>query len=377
VREFGEQLPADPHISLCYQCSPFHSDRAFDPFMREVQGVAPLGGTAEPEQTLDTLDAARSDGPAQVKEMSLLFSMLSIVSADRSMLSPTQQRRKTMSDWLDRLESLSRRQPMLVLFEDAQWADASSLELIDLAADRIRQLSVMVLVTSRPDFDPLWGGLHHVSRLTLAPLEQPDARVMVAQLTARRSIPAEAVEQIVVETDGIPLFVEELTKTVIETHILVAAVDSHCNDGGLPSTAIPPTLHDSLMARLDRLGPLKEIVQTGAAIGREFSYDLLSTIADHDAASLGAALDEFQDAGVLLRRGEPSEAVYSFKHALLRDAAYESLLKSRRQVLHRRIAEALRDRFAKIAEADPKIVAHHLTASGLKEEAIEWLAKVH
>jgi predicted ATPase len=276
---------------------------------------------------------------------------------------------------LDQLEGLSRRKPILVLFEDAHWADATSLELLDLMADRLGHLPILAIITSRPGFEPTWAGLHNVTALPLGRLEEPQVRGLAERVTKGRRLPSEVMAQIIAKTDGIPLFVEELTKTVLETGILVEDAEGYQLSGPLPVLAVPATLHDSLMARLDRLAAVKEVAQVGAAIGREFSYGLLQTASARDDASLRWALERLEESELVFRRGDPRDAIYTFKHALVQDAAYESLLKSRRQVLHQRIGEALRDRFSTLAETEPEVVAHHFTQAGLTEPAVEWWGK--
>src|SRR5262249_41604476 len=260
-------------------------------------------------------------------------------------------------------------------FEDAHWADATSLELLDLTVERVRQLPVLALFTFRPEFAPPWVGLPNVGTLTLGRLDRDDVERMVARVTGGRPLPAEVTEQIVVKTDGNPLFVEELTKAVLEAGILVEDAQGFRLNGPLPPLAIPATLQDSLMARLDRLAPVKEIGQIGAAIGREFSYSLLRALVECGEMELKDALAQLEHAELVFRRDDPPEAIYSFKHALVQEAAYQNLLKSRRQVLHRRIAETLRDRFQTMAEVQPEVVAHHFTQAGLSEAAIEWWIK--
>src|SRR5262249_54043694 len=241
---------------------------------------------------------------------------------------------------------------------------------------RVRQLPVLALVPFRSDFEPPWVGLPNVGTLTLGRLDRNDVESMVARVTGGRVLPAEVTEQIVVKTDGNPLFVEELTKAVLEGGILVEDAEGYRPDGPLPPLAIPETLQDSLMARLDRLAPVREIAQIGAAIGREFSYSLVRALVGSDESALKRGLAQLEQAGLVFRRGEPPDAaVYSFKHALVRDAAYESLLKSRRQQLHGQIARALEERFAAIVASQPEIVAHHFTEAGLVDAAIEYWLK--
>jgi tetratricopeptide (TPR) repeat protein len=276
---------------------------------------------------------------------------------------------------LNQFEGLARRQPILLVFEDAQWADATSLELLDLTVERVRQLPVLALFTMRSEFEPPWVGLPNVGTLTLGRLERNDVESMVARVTGGRGLPAEVMKQIVAKTDGNPLFVEELTKAVLEAGILVEDAEGYRLDGPLQPLAIPATLQDSLMSRLDRLAPVREIGQIGAAIGRDFSYSLLRAVAGRDETALTHALAQLEQAELVFRRGEPPEAVYSFKHALVRDAAYESLLKSRRQQLHGQIARALEERFADIVASQPEIAAHHFTEAGLVERAVDYWLK--
>ena len=264
---------------------------------------------------------------------------------------------------------------MLVVCEDMHWADATTLELFDLTVDRIRGLPILVLMTFRPEFEPPWAGLANVSLLRLDRLDRQDTRALVEQVTVGRQLPGEMMTQIIDRTDGIPLFVEELTKMVLESGLLVEDTGRYRLDSPLPPLAIPATLQDSLMARLDRLAPVKEVAQIGAAIGRDFSYTLLRCVAGRDDLALSAALGQLEEAELLLRRGTPPEASYSFKHALVQEAAYESLLKSRRQLLHKHIGDVLRDQFPVIAETEPEVVAYHFTEAGLSEVALEWWRK--
>jgi class 3 adenylate cyclase/predicted ATPase len=372
----SERLAGEPYTRLRYQCSPYHANSAFYPFIAQIERAAGFEASDPPDRRLDKLEMLLAISASQVAAVAPLFAtLLSIPTAARYPplgLSPAQQRRKTLSAMLDQLEGLTRTQPVLQLFEDAHWADATSRELIDLEVERVRQLPVLLIITFRPEFEPPWAGLPNVSTLALGRLDRRHVQTIVDQLTGGRSLPAEVMEHIVIKTDGVPLFVEELTKTVLEAGFLVEEADRFRLDGPLPALAIPATLHDSLMARLDRLAPVKEIAQIGAAIGREFSFPLLSAVVARDDAALKLALTQLEEAELVFRHGEPPEAVYSFKHALVQDAAYESLLKSRRQALHRRIAEVLRDRFPALAEKEPEVVAHHFTQAGLTDAAIEW-----
>ena len=301
----------------------------------------------------------------------LIASMLSIPFGARYpalALSPDQQRRQTLSALLDQMEGLAKKQPMLILFEDAHWADATSLEVLDLVIESVRRLPVLLLITFRPEFEAPWTGLPDVATIALGRLDRIQAETLVERVTGGRELPAEVLAQIVAKTDGVPLFVEELTKNVLESGLLVEEADRYRLDGPLPPLAIPSTLQDSLMARLDRLAAVKEIAQIGAAIGREFSYPLLHAVVGRDEPTLRAALAQLEESELVFRSGEPPAARYTFKHALVQDTAYESLLKSRRQILHQKIAETLRDHFADIVEAEPELLAHHFTQAGLDRD---------
>jgi predicted ATPase len=375
----AERIADELHTHLRYQCSPYHTNSALRPFIAQLERAAGFKADDTSEQRLDKLEALLAIGTSGAEAVAPLFAaLLSIPFGERYAplaLSPAQQRRRTLAALLDQFEGLTRRQPTLLSFEDAHWADATSLELLDLTVERVRQLPVLALFTFRPEFEPPWVGLPNVSTLTLGRLQRNEVESMVARVTGGRPLPAEVTEQIVVKTDGNPLFVEELTKAVLEAGLLVEDAEGYRLDGPLPPLAIPETLQDSLMARLDRLAPVKEVGQIGAAIGREFSYSLLRALVGRDETALKDALAQLEHAELVFRRGDPPEAIYTFKHALVQEVAYENLLKSRRQVLHRRIAETLRDRFRTMAEVQPEVVAHHFTQAGLSEAAVEWWLK--
>jgi class 3 adenylate cyclase/predicted ATPase len=375
----GERIAAEPHTRLRYQCSPYHTNSALYPFIAQLERAAGFKPNDTSERKLHKLEAILAMATSGVRAVAALFAaLLSIPFGERYAplaLSPMQQRRQTFAALLDQLEGLARQKPVLWLFEDAHWADSTSRELIDLAVDRFRHLPVLAIITFRPEFEAPWAGLPNVGTLVLGRLDRSNVENMVARVTGGRSLPAVLMEQIVAKTDGNPLFVEELTKAVLEAGILVEDAEGYRLDGPLPTLAIPATLQDSLMARLDYLAPVKEIGQIGAAIGREFSYSLLRALLGRDETALKDALAQLEQAGLVFRRGEPPDAVYSFKHALVQDAAYEGLLKTRRRVLHRHIAETLRDRFPTIADTEPEVVAHHFTQAGLTETALEWWGK--
>jgi predicted ATPase len=361
---------------LRYQCSPYHSNSALRPFIAQLERAAGFKADDSSDQRLDKLEALLAIGASRVKDVVPLFAaLLSIPFGERYpplTLSATQQRRRTFAALLDQFERLARRHPVLLLFEDAQWADATSLEALDLTIERVRQLPVLALFTFRPEFEPPWVSLPNVTTLTLGRLDHSDVEGMVGRMTGGRVLPAEVMKQIIDKTDGNPLFVEELTKAVLESGILTEDDRAYRLTGPLPPFAIPATLQDSLMARLDRLAPVREISQIGAAIGREFSYSLVRAVVGWDEIALKGALAQLEQAKLVFCGGDPPEAIYSFKHALVRDAAYESLLKSRRRQLHGRIARALEEKFPDIVTSQPEIVAHHFTEAGFNEPAVDY-----
>jgi class 3 adenylate cyclase/tetratricopeptide (TPR) repeat protein len=375
----AERMAGEPHMRLRYQCSPYDTNSPLRPFIAQLERAAGFRADDTSEQRLDKLEAVLAIGASRVEGVAPLFAaLLSIPFAGRYpplTVSPTQQRRRTLAALLDQFESLARQQPILLVVEDAHWADATSLELLDLTVERVRQLPVLAMFTFRPEFDPPWAGLPNVNAVALGRLDSNDVESMATRVAGGRVLPAEVLQQIITKTDGNPLFVEELTKTVLEAGILVEEADGYRLDGPLPTLAIPATLQDSLMARLDRLAPVREIAQIGAAIGREFSYSLMCELVGRDEAALKHALDKLEHAELVFCWGEPPEATYSFKHALVRDAAYESLLKSRRQQLHGQIARVLEQRFPDILASQPEIVAHHLTEAGLVDSAVDYWLK--
>lgn len=359
VATLSESPALGTHRRVRYQCSPYHTNSALHPFVAQLERVAGICLHDTPGQKLEKLEEMLALGTQQVVQATpLIAALLSIPTGDRYPplgLSPAQQRRQTFAALLDQLEGLAREQPLLIVCEDMHWADASTLELFDLGVDRIRGLPILVLMTSRPEFEPSWSGLANVSLLRLDRLDRQDTRALVEQVAVGRQIPREMMEQIIGRTDGIPLFVEELTKMVLESGLLVEDSGRYRLDSPLPPLAIPATLQDSLMARLDRLAPVKEVAQIGAAIGRDFSYALLRYVTGRDDPTLSNALGQLEEAELLVRRGTPPEANYSFRHALVQEAAYEGLLRSKRQVLHKRIGDVLREKFPAVAETEPEL----------------------
>ena len=374
-----ERIADEPHTVVRYQCSPYHTNSTLYPFIVQLERAAGFKADDTSQQRLDKLEAILAKTASQGQDtMPLFAALLSIPLGGRYpalALNPAQQRRRTLAALLDQFEKLAHQKPILLLFEDAHWADATSLELLDLTIERMRQLPVLALFTLRPEFAPPWVGLPNVGVIKLGRLDRSNVESIVTQVTHGRALPVEVMTQIIAKTDGNPLFVEELTKAVLEGDILVKDGDNYRLGGPLIPLAIPATLQDSLMARLDRMAPVKEVGQIGAVIGREFSYSLMREVAGRNEPALKQALSQLEGAELLFRQGEPPEAIYSFKHSLVRDTAYESLLKSRRQQLHGQIARTMEEKFPDIVVSQPEIVAHHFTEAGLAEPAIDYWLK--
>ena len=256
-------------------------------------------------------------------------------------MTPQKHKDETLRTLVDLTEAAARRQPSVMLFEDAHWADPTTLEVLDLLIDRVRTVPLLVVLTHRPEFQSRWSQQGHVGALNLSKLTRTQSAAMVSALAGGKALPAALLEQILTRTDGVPLFVEELTKSILELGELKEAGDHYEYGGSARTVTIPATLRDSLMARLDRFMPVKEIAQIGAAIGREFSYELIAAVAPMPQAQLDDALARLSESGLAFRRGTPPDAIYTFKHALVQDAAYNSLLKSRRQELHAKIARVI------------------------------------
>ena len=366
-----ERLAGEPHTRLRYFCSPQHTDSAFYPIISQMERAAGFAHDDNAQVKLDKLDAVLAQTSTSIQDAALFAEMLSLPNEGRYPaldLAPEQRRQRTMDALIAQTEALTRTKPVLMIFEDAHWTDPTSLELFGRAVDRIAGLRVLLIVTFRPEFAPPWIGRSHVTALTLNRLAQRDIDAMIDRVVGNKMLPVSIRQDIIERTDGIPLFVEEMTKAVLEAESegeaqqTAAAVPS-------PALAVPASLHASLMARLDRLGPAKEVAQVGAAIGREFSHPLLAAVMRKPEAELGSALDRLIAAGLLFRQGVPPHATYLFKHALVQDAAYGTLLREPRRALHARIAETLEGQFAEIAESQPELLARHCTEAGLIEKA--------
>ena len=372
-----EHLATEPHTRLRYFCSPQHTDSAFYPIIGQMERAAGLAHDDTARMRLDKLDAVLTPTATSIEDAALFAQMLSLPNDGRYPaldFTPEQRRQRTLEALMAQLASLASQQPVLMIFEDAHWIDPTSLEAFSRTVDRIKTLRVLLVFTFRPEFNATWVGQSHVTSLTLNRLGEREAATIIARLVGNKELPVDVVADIVERTDGIPLFVEEMTKAVLEaesegaTRRTVAAVPS-------AALAVPASLHASLMARLDRLGPAKEVAQIGAAIGREFSHALLAAVVRDAGPDLGSALDRLIQAGLMSRQGVPPHASYLFKHALVQDAAYGTLLRETRRALHARIADALEGRFADIAESQPELLARHCTEAGLIQKAARLWGK--
>jgi class 3 adenylate cyclase/predicted ATPase len=372
-----ERLAAEPHTRLRYFCSPQHTDSAFFPIIAQLERAARLTHDDTVPRRLDKLDALLTQSSTATKDAALIAEMLSLPNDGRYPaldLAPDQRRQQALEALVSQTEALACQNPVLMIFEDAHWSDPTSLEVFGRVADQIPTLRVLLLVTFRPEFDAPWIGQPHVTALTLNRLTERDVVAMIDRVLGNNPIPADIRQDIIDRTDGIPLFVEEMTKAVLEAESEVEARRTAAAVP-VPAVAVPASLHASLMARLDRLGPAKEVAQIGAAIGREFSHALLAAVALKNEKALQSDLDALTRAGLLFRQGVSPNATYLFKHALVQDAAYSTLLRELRRALHARIANVLESQFAEIAESQPELLARHCTEAGLIEKGVGFWGK--
>jgi predicted ATPase len=368
----------EQHITVRQFCSAHHTNSALYPFIRQLERAARFERGDSAAEKFAKLEALLMGSGADADNVMLpLANLLSLPPNDRYRvpeLSPQKRKEMTLAALLAQLNGLAARQPVFIIFEDVHWADPTSLELLTVTLERVPRIRVLLLITARPEFTPPWPGHAHVTTVSLTRLNRRNGAALIERVTAGKTLPDEVMDQILARTDGVPLFVEELTKTVLETGLLQERDDHYVLNRPLPSMAIPTTLHASLMARLDRLAPVREVAQIGAVVGREFSHELLNIVAGLPRERLDEALAELVRSELIFCRGEIPQAIYTFKHALVRDAAYSGLLKSRRAALHATIADAFEQRFPEIVVAQPETLAHHLTEAGLFEKAVGyWL----
>jgi class 3 adenylate cyclase/predicted ATPase len=372
-----ERVTVDPHTRLRYFCSPQHTDSALYPIIGQMERAAGFGHGDALEAKLGKLDAVLAQTSTSKQDAALFAEILSLPNDGRYPAlntDPQQRRRKTLEALTAQVEALSRQGPVLMIFEDAHWSDPTSLEVFGRVVDRVATLRVLLLVTLRPEFAAPWIGQSHVTALTLNRLPKRAIDAMIGNVVGNKLLPASIRQDIIERTDGIPLFVEEMTKAVLEAE---SESDARRTAAAIPAPAlaVPASLQASLMARLDRLGAAKQVAQIGAAIGREFSHALLSAVVSKPEPEVASALDRLIAAGLLFRQGMPPHSSYLFKHALVQDAAYGTLLREARRALHARIAEKLENQFAEIAENQPEVLARHCYEAGLIEKSASLWGK--
>ena len=366
-----ERLAGEPHTRLRYFCSPQHTNSALYPIIGQIEHAAGLAHDDTPQAKLDKLNAVLEQTSTSIEDAALFAQMLSLPNDGRYPLldlTPQQRRQRTLEALTAQAAKLATQRPVLMIFEDAHWIDPTSLELLSRTVDQIKTVPALLIVTFRPEFQAPWVENSHVTSVTLNRLGKNEVAALIAGLVGNKELPADVMAEILERTDGIPLFVEEMTKAVLEAE---GEVEARRTVAAIPSPAlrVPASLHASLMARLDRLGPAKELAQIGATIGREVSHPLLAAVVRKPEAELQTALDRLIGAGLLLRQGSAPYETYFFKHALVRDAAYSTLLREQRRALHGRIAETLESQFPEVSEKQPELLARHCTEAGQIEKA--------
>ena len=374
TRALLERLQGEPHTRLQFHCSPHHQGSALHPVLGQLSRAAGIERDDSAAQKLAKLQAMLAPTAKDLGQaVALLAPLLSIPLGSGQVapdLSPQRLKERTFAALLDQIDGLARARPVLLVVEDAHRIDPTSLELFTLMIERLDSLSILLVITTRPEFSAPWPSVPHISTLMLGRLGRHEGEALARSVAKSKALPPEVLNQIITHTDGVPLFVEELTKTVLESGLLEDAGDHYVLRGPLPPLAIPSTLHASLLSRLDRLAAVKDVAQSAAAIGREFSYALIAAVAGLPERDLQVALVQLVAAELVFQRGVPPDSTYMFKHALVQDAAYASLVRSRRQHLHARIARALKERFPEVVESEPEVLAHHFTEAGLTERGV-------
>ena len=371
----NERLQGESHITLRYFCSEHHTHSALFPFINQLERAAGFKRSDSPQEKLSKLDALLAQSTHDPEHLAVLANLLMLPADDHyqlHQLTPQKRKKKTLAALSAQLDQLAAQQPVLLIFEDVHWIDPTSLELLAATVERAPQLRALVLITARPEFTPPWPSYPHTTTIPLTRLGRRDGTALVLRVTGGKTIPKEVMEHILAHTDGVPLFVEELTKMVLEGGLLQERNGEYVLEGPLPSLAIPTTLQASLMARLDRLSLVRDVAQIGAVAGREFHYELVNAVAGLPKQRLDEALDQLVRSELLFCRGEIPHAVYTFKHALVRNAAYDGLLKSRRVHLHAAIAKALEQEFPEVVQIQPEIVAYNYTQARNHEKALHY-----
>ena len=376
VRTLCDRLADARYQTIQFQCSPYHLNTALYPATTFLQHAAGLASQDSAQAQLNKLHAlARESGIEDQDTVSLLADLLSIRGDDRyPTVNVSSEKRKdmTLEALVHYLQGVADRCPVVFIVEDAHWLDPTTLDLLTRIIDRIRQMRVLLLITFRPDFKPVWAEYSHVTFLTLSRLPRRQSAELVAAMTGGKGLPPAVQQAILAKTDGVPLYIEALTENVLESGLLTEGNESFTLKGSLKELPIPDSLHALLMERVDRLGPAKEIVQTGAAIGREFTYELLQATVEVPDSQLKDALDHFVASGLISQEGEIPLAKYHFKHALVQEAAYNTLPKKPRRLLHARIAKTLESRFAERIKMEPELLAYHYEQAGLTGLAVDY-----
>ena len=361
---------------LAFRCSAYHQNSALYPVITHVERVLDVQREDTAETMLDKLEQSLRSYRLPLDEVVPLFASLLAVPLDGRYaaltLSPPQQKQQTLDALVAWMLAEAERQPVLVAWEDLHWADPSTLEMLGLVLEQTPTVPMLHVLTSRPEFTPPWPTRAHLTPLTLTRLERPQVEALITHLAGGKALPAEVVQHIVAKTDGVPLYVEELTKMLLQSALLREDADQYVLTGPLGSMAIPDTLQDALMARLDQLPTAKEVAQVGAVLGREFAYEMLQAISAQDEATVQAGLAQLVGAELLYQRGRPPRATYTFKHALIQDAAYASLLKSTRQRLHQQMVQLCEARCPEVVATQPEVVARHCTAAGQDAAALGY-----
>jgi TOMM system kinase/cyclase fusion protein len=376
VEALREHVMSEGATRIAFRCSPYHQNSALYPVIDHLQRFLQWQRDDAPATKFDRLEQVLQTYRLPLEEVVPLFAdLLSVPLPERYPplnLTPQRQRQKTQEALTAWLLEEAERQPVLAVWEDLHWADPSTLDVLGLVLDQVPTARMLILLTCRPEFLPPWVTRLSLTQITIGRLGRAQVEAMITSLTGGKALPAEMVEQVIAKTDGVPLFVEELVKMILESGLVREEADRYVLTGPLPPLAIPSTLHDSLMARLDRLSTARELVQLGAVLGREFAYELLQAVSPLDEATLQQGLAQLVDTELVYQRGVPPHSRYVFKHALIQDAAYQSLLRSTRQQHHQRIARVLEAQLPETVETQPELVAHHYTEAGLAASAISY-----
>lgn len=376
VQVLKDRITHEPYRLLECRCSPFYQHSALYPVMDLLQRLFQFTRDHSPAEKLQKLEEnLTQDLLSFPNTVPLLASLLSVplpAHYPPLHLTPQRQKQKTLEALLTLVLAMTTQRPVLFVIEDLHWIDPSTLDLLTLLIEQAPKARLLILLTFRPLFRPPWESRAALTQLVLDRLDHQQVELMIQQITRGKALPTNVLHQLVTKTDGVPLFVEELTKMVLESDLLQEQDDHYILTGLFPSLAIPATLHDSLMARLDRLSTVKAVAQLGATLGREFSYELLQAVSSLDEETLQRELARLVEAELLYQQGEPPQAVYTFKHALIQEAAYQSLLRSTRQQYHRQIAQVLAEQFPETVETQPELLAYHFTAAGLNKQAIQY-----